>query len=94
MNNLVYLCLSILEISKTLMYEFQYDCIEPKYQYNGKLCHADTDNVIIHIKTKDVYKHIADNVEKRSDKSNYAIKRSVSVGKKRNVNGLKKDELG
>ena len=44
-------------------------------------------------KTKDVYKHVADNVEKRSDKSNYAIERSVPVGKKKNVNGLKKDEL-
>ena len=31
MNKAVYLGLSILEISKTLMYEFWYDYIKPKY---------------------------------------------------------------
>ena len=38
MNKPVYLCLSILEISKTLMYEFWYDSIKPNYQYNAELC--------------------------------------------------------
>ena len=31
MNKSVYLGLSILEISKTLMYEFSYDYVKPKY---------------------------------------------------------------
>ena len=39
MNKSVYLALSILEISKTLMYEFWYDYIKPKYQDNAKLCY-------------------------------------------------------
>ena len=43
MNKPVYLGLSILDISKTLMYEFWYDYIKPKYQYNAKLCYIDTD---------------------------------------------------
>ena len=43
MNKLVYLGLSILEISKTLIYEFWYDYIKPRYQYNAKLCYIDTD---------------------------------------------------
>ena len=51
MNKPVYLGLSILEISKTIMYEFWYDYIKPKYQNNTKLCYMDTDNFIIHIKT-------------------------------------------
>ena len=38
MNEPVYLGLSILEISKTLMYEFWFDYIKPKYQDNTKLC--------------------------------------------------------
>ena len=41
-NKPVYLRLSILEISKTLMYEFWYDYIKPKYRDNAKLCYIDT----------------------------------------------------
>ena len=47
----LHLGLSELEISKTLIYEFWYDYIKPKYQYNAKLCYMDTDSFIIHIKT-------------------------------------------
>ena len=43
-NKPVYLDLSILEISKTLMYKFWYDYIKPKYQNNAKLCYMDTDS--------------------------------------------------
>ena len=62
MNKQVYLVLTILNISKTLMYEFWYDCIKPKYHYNAKLCYMDTDSLIIHIKIEDVYKDIANDV--------------------------------
>ena len=54
MNKPVYLDLSILGFSKTLMYKFWYDYIKPKYQNNAKLCYMDTDNFIIYIKTEDV----------------------------------------
>ena len=63
MNKPVYLGLSILEISKTLMYEFWYDYAKPQYGDNVKLCYMDTDSFIMHIKTKDFYKDIADDVE-------------------------------
>ena len=46
MNRPVHLCLSILEISKALMYEFWYYYIKPKYQNNAKLCYMDTDSFI------------------------------------------------
>ena len=82
MNKAAYPGLSILEISKTLMYEFWYDYIKPKYRQNAKLCYTDINNFIIHIKTKDVYEHIADDVEKRFDTSNYKINRPLSTGKK------------
>ena len=52
MNKPVYLDLSILEISKTLMYEFWYDYIKPKYKNNAKLCFMDTGSFIINIKQK------------------------------------------
>ena len=51
MNKSLYLGLSILEISKTLMYEFWCVYIKPNYQYSAKLCYMDTDSFIIHIKT-------------------------------------------
>ena len=65
MRKTVYLVLSILEISKTLMYEFWYDYIKPKYQNNVKLCYMDTDRFIISIKTEDFYKYTTDDVKKR-----------------------------
>ena len=69
-----YLGLSMLEISKALMYEFWYDYIKSKYQGNPKICYMDTDSFIPQIKTEYVYKGIANDVEKRFNKSNYAIK--------------------
>ena len=64
MNKPVYLGLLLLEISKTLIYEFWYDYISPKYQNNAKLSYIDTDSFIIHIKTDNFYKDIADDVKK------------------------------
>ena len=59
MSKPVCIGLSILEISKTLIYEFWYDYIKPKYQDNAKLCYMDTDSFIIRIKTEDWYKDFA-----------------------------------
>ena len=67
MDKPVYLGLSILEISKTLMYELWYDCTKPKYQQNSKLRYMDTDSFIIHIKTEDVSEDIPNDVEKTFD---------------------------
>ena len=64
MTKSVYLGLSKLEISKTLMYEFWYDYIKPKYQNNAKLCYMDSDSFIIHIKPEDFYEGIANDVKK------------------------------
>ena len=66
MSKPVYLGLSILEVCKTLMYEFWYDYMKPKYDDNVKLCYMDTDSFIMHIKIKDFYKDIADEVKKDS----------------------------
>ena len=67
MNNSTYLGLSILDISKILMYEFCYDYMKPKYNDNVKLCYMDTDSFVMNIKTNDFYKDIANDVEKRFD---------------------------
>ena len=97
MNKSIYLGLSILDISKILMYEFWYDYMKPKYSKYGnrvKLCYMDMDSFVMNIKTNDFYKDIANNVEKRFDTSNYECNRPLPTGKNKKVIGLMKDELG
>ena len=94
MNKPIYLGLSILEISKILMYEFWYDYMKPKYNDNVRLCYMDTDSFIMNIKTNDFYKDISDGVECKFDTSNYEVKRPLPIGKNKKVKGLMKDELG
>ena len=94
MNKPIYLGLSILEISKILMYEFWYDYMKPKYNDNVKLCYMDTDSFIMNIKTNDFYKDISDDVDNRFDTSNYEVNRPLPIGKNKKVIGLMKDELG
>ena len=62
MNKRVYLGLSILELSKILMYEFWYDYVKPKYGEKAKLCYMDTENFIVYLKTDSIYKDIAEDV--------------------------------
>ena len=94
MNKPVYLGLSILHISKTLMYEFQYDYMKPKYGDNAKLCYMDTESFIINIKT-DFYEDIADDVEEWFDTPNYKIDRLLLItDKNKKALGKFRDELG
>ena len=94
MNKPIYLGLSILEISKILIYEFWYDYMKPKYNDNVKLCYMDTDSFVMNIETEDFYEDIANDVEKRSDASNYEVDRPLPTVKNKKVIGLMKDELG
>ena len=91
-NKPVYLGLSILDISKTLMYEFWYDYIKPKYQNNAKLCYMDTESFIINIKI--FMKILQMMLKKRFDTSNYEVNRPLPTGKNKKVIGLMTDELG
>ena len=83
MNKPVYLGMSILDISKTLMYEFWYDHIKPKYGDRAKLCYMDTDSFIIHIITED---------ERWFDTSNYDKndERPLPIGENKKVIGFLK----
>ena len=96
MNKPIYLGMSVLDITKTLMYEFAYDYIKPKYQDRAKLCYMDTDSFVIHIKTKGFYEDIADDAERWFDISNYSKddNRTFRIGWNDKIIGLFKDELG
>ena len=68
MNKPVYL-----ELSKALMYEFWCDYVKLKYREKAKKFYMDTDSFIVYIKTGDIYKEIANDVETRFDTSSYEL---------------------
>ena len=82
-DKLRYLGLSVLEISKIIMCRFGH---ESKYGDKANLCYIDTDSFTINIKTEDVCKDIANDVEKSLDTSNYETEKRLAIGK--NKKGL------
>ena len=95
MNKPVYLAMSILGISETLMYQFCYDYIKLKYGDKSQLCYMGIDSFVIYIKIEDFYEDIANDVERWFDMSNYDEngKRPLPIGKNKKVIGLFKDEI-
>ena len=81
MNKPVYLGLPILDLSKTVMNEFWYNYVKPKYGENAKICYMDTDSFTVHVKTDDIHKDVAGDVETTSDTSNFEIDRPLPKGK-------------
>ena len=71
MNKPIYLGQAVLDINKTLMYEFWYDYIKPMYGDDVKLCYTDTDSFVRMIKTDYLFKDINNDVEKWLDTSNF-----------------------
>ena len=59
--------MSILDLSKSLMYDFDYNYIKTKYEDNAKVLFTETDSLAYEIKTKDFYKDITLDIEKRFD---------------------------
>ena len=96
MNKPVYLGMSILDLSKTLMYEFHYDYIKPKFGEKAKLLFTDTDSLMYEIETEDFYKDIAPDVQTMFDTSNYPSNHpsGIETGVNKKVIGLMKDEAG
>ena len=93
MDKPVYPGLSISEISRTLIYEFWYDYIKPKYQNNARLCYMDKVLSLI-LKLKISVKILENDVEKIFGTLNYDISTTLPTWKNKKVIGLMKDELG
>ena len=95
-NKPIYLGQAVLDLSKTLMFEFWYDYLKPMYGDKIRLCYTDTDSFIMHIKTDDFYKDISADVDKWFDTSNFNKNdnRPLAIGKNKKVLGKFKDELG
>ena len=94
MNKPVYLGMSILDLSKTLMYDFHYNYIKPKYGNKAKLLFTDTDSLLYEIQTEDFYKDISGDVRDRFDTSEYkeGHPSGIPTGINKKVLGMFKDE--
>ena len=67
MNKPIYLEMTILDISKIPIYEFLYDYLKPKYKENLQQCYMDTDSYVFSVKTKNWFRDISNDIEKRFD---------------------------
>ena len=92
MNKPIFLGSSILYLSKTVMYKFWYDYVKPKYGENAKCSSVNTDSLIVHVKTDDIYKAIAEDVQTRFPTSNFELHRPLPKGKNKKVIELMKDK--
>ena len=95
-NKLIYLGMSILHLSKSLMYDFHDNYIKTKYEDNAKFLFTDTDSLAYEIKTKEFYKDINSDIEKRFDTSDNPTNHSsgIKAGLNSKVRVLFKDEAG
>ena len=88
MNKPAFLGLSILDLSKTVMYQFWYDYVKPKYGEKAKLCYTDTDNFLVDVKRDDINEDIAEDFKAKLDSLNYESDRPLPKGKKQKSNWI------
>ena len=90
----VYLGMCILDLSKTIMYDFYYNYIKQKYGDKAILLFSDTDSLMCKIETEDFYKDISGDVKDRFDTSDYPENHpsGIPTGINKKVLGMMKDE--
>ena len=94
-NKPVYVGQVILDLSKTLMFNFHYNYIKKKYKNKAELLFTDKDSLMYHIKTKDFYKDIYPDILTKFDTSDYPPDRpsGILTGVHKKVIGMFKDEV-
>ena len=95
-NKPTYVSMSILDLSKTLMYAFHYDYIKQKYGDLAKLIFTDTDSLMYEIHTEDFYKDISLDMLEKFDTSNFPKDSSsgITTDANKKVVGKFKDKAG
>ena len=94
-NKPVYCGMSILDLSKTMIYDFHYNYIIPKFGKKQKLLFTDTDSLCYEIETEDFFADIAGDVKELFDTSNFDKNHPSEIqGKNKKVPGMMKDEAG
>ena len=87
LNRPVYSGFCILDISKTLMYDFHYNVIKRNYGRDSKLLFTDTDSLMYQIFTTDIYEDLRiqsdlyDFSEYPIDHANYSAVNAKKIGK-------------
>ena len=92
MNKPVYLGQVILDLSKTLTYEFHYDYMQPNYGSKVELCYMDTDSFVYEIEAEDFYRDIAKDVETKFDTSGYSKDHNRTLTDWKKQKGYRHDE--
>ena len=92
----IYLGMSILDLSKTLMYKFHYNYVKPKWEDKSELLFTDTDSLCYKIQTEDAYEDISGDVNEWFDTSNYEKDHlsRIYTNKNKKALGFFKDECG
>ena len=81
MNKAAYLDLPILDLSRTVMYNFCFVYVNPKYGENAKVCYMDKGSFIFPVKTEDIGQDITEDVQTRFDTSNVELNRPLPKGR-------------
>ena len=94
-NKPVYVGQAILDLSKTLMFDFHYNYIRKKYSDKAELMFTDTDSLLYHIHTDDFYKDISKDIKNKFDTSDYPPNHESGIltGVNKKVIGMFKDEV-
>ena len=94
-NKPVYVGQAILDLSKTLMFDFHYNYIQKKYKHKAELLFTDTDSLMYQIYTDDFYKDISHDIKTKFDTSDYPPSHpsGILTGVNKKVIGMFKDEV-
>jgi len=91
LNRPVYVGMSILDLSKSLMYDFYYNQLKPQYGDRVDLLYTDTDSLLLEIQTEDVYRDMAKNSH-LYDTSDFPQGHYLHSNENKKVLGKMKDE--
>ena len=94
-NKPIYVGQAILDLSKTLMFDFHYNYIKKKYKHKAELLFTDTDSLMYQIYTDDFYKDISHDIINKFDTSDYPSNHSSGIltGVNKKIIGMFKDEV-
>ena len=93
-NKPIYVGQAILDLSKTLMFDFHYNFIRKKYSNKAELLFTDTDSLMYLIQTDDFYHDIKKDIKRNFDTSDYEVNHpsGIKTGVNKKVIGKFKDE--